>query len=287
MEFGRGFKLIIWPAIFVRTGDFWTSLSPTPAVLNRGSSSAASGSDHIYALRGGGANEFWRYSISGNSWSNRTTFSGNVSTSAMVPVGTDHIYVIWRNAGDEFVRSIMRHNITANTWTSLASTPAVIGNGATLAWSGGDHIFATRGGGSSEFWQYSISGNSWSTRASVPEIVWARACVWAGGDFLFLLAGGGFYRYSISGNTWATMANLPTSRGQEASLIFVAGDFIFASIGTNNEFWRYSISGNSWTRFANAPAVTTIDGSLAYAGGRHIYALRGETFSDFWAYTLP
>src|SRR5690606_22557940 len=63
-----------------------------------------------------------------------------------------------------------RYNISGNSWTTLANTPATISYGASLAYPGsGDYIYSTRGGVNGSFYRYSIAGNTWDD-ASVADL---------------------------------------------------------------------------------------------------------------------
>lgn len=184
-----------------------------------------------------------------------------------------------------------RYDPRTNNWRLCANAPNTFGDGAALAYTGGDYIYALRGGVQPNLYRYQISTNTWTTLANAPGNIGAGgALVWTGGDYLFALAGNNsanFYRYQISNNTWVTRAALPINAGAGASLVWTGGDYIYALAGNaTNSFYRYSIAGNSWTQMANVPANVGAGGSLVYTGTNLIYALIGNNTASFVVYNI-
>jgi len=63
-----------------------------------------------------------------------------------------------------------------DSWIAMAPMPVAAGAGVSLAWNGGDTIFATRGGLTRDFWQYIISTNQWVVASdSTPATVGTNA----------------------------------------------------------------------------------------------------------------
>jgi hypothetical protein len=72
-----------------------------------------------------------------------------------------------------------------------------------LAYSGGDKIYALRGNGTTDFWNYSISGGIWTIDTPTPNNVSAGgALVYTTDENIYALRGDGrsaFWKYTASG----------------------------------------------------------------------------------------
>jgi prepilin-type N-terminal cleavage/methylation domain-containing protein len=180
---------------------------------------------------------------------------------------------------------------TTNLWDVMANSPSTIAAGGALASTGGDFIYALRGGNSQVLSRYSISGNSWVGKANY------GANVGAGGALVYVSSNGRIY--ALRGNTqatfkyytedsWTACADAPATVGDGGALACTStAGFIYAFRGaTTNTFWRYSISGNTWTAMAVAPATVGSGGALVSTGGDFIYAFRGAATNAFWRYSI-
>jgi len=131
----------------------------------------------------------------------------------------------------------------------MASTPDTVKQGACLAYTGGDYIYALRGYDTTDFWRYSISENSWTSMTSTPaKVGLGGALAYTGGDYIYALRGNNttdFWRYSISENSWTSMTSTPDTNWYGASLAYT-GDYIYALRGGNTtDFWRYTVGGDT------------------------------------------
>ena len=143
-------------------------------------------------------------------------------------------------------------------WAAMTSTPGAIADGGALAYTGGDFIYALRGGASGDFYRYSISGNSWASMAATPGAVWpGGSLAYTGGDFIYALRGnntGDFYRYSISGNSWASMTSTPGAIAGGGALAYTGrqpGLFALRG-GTSQDYTLLSLvpaQDVGWTRW--------------------------------------
>ena len=80
-----------------------------------------------------------------------------------------YIYALRGNSTTDF----WRYDITNNSWTPRASTPAQVAAGGALTYDS-SYIYALRGNSSKTFWRYSITGNTWTAtgdRANTPDTV--------------------------------------------------------------------------------------------------------------------
>src|SRR6185369_7280402 len=202
-----------------------------------------------------GTTDFFRYSISGNSWTSlASTPLTAVSGSLVYPGSGDFIYAARGSSTSTFYR----YSISGNSWTSMTSAPGVISMGSLNYPNTGDFIYALGGGGLATFYRYSISGNSWTTLTAAPQIINYGALLYPGsGDFIYALRGtigNGFYRYSISGNSWISgMAGADTA--QIGGGAVYAGGFAYALQGNGlaTGFYRFS--------FVSYPSSGTFESS--------------------------
>lgn len=185
--------------------------------------------------------------------------------------------------------AVSAHAQTVGAWDARAATPAVISDvGGALAYPGsGDFIYATRQNGSNAFWRYSISENSWTTLAVIPETPVGGVDLEAPGNGKVYLtcycATNSLYEYDIATNAWTAKANPSVSLGGSAddpAMASTGGDLIYVlRSGGNHDFLSYSISGNSWTEtLASTPDIVNGSfGALVYPGsGTKLYALRAS-----------
>jgi len=149
----------------------------------------------------------------------------------------------------------------AETWEILQFPWTFSEDGATLAWTGGDYIYALRG----------------ECDETEPN--------------------GEFSRFSISLKTWESLSDFPGTGGigDGGSLLWVGqwedylGDTLYALSGGSAtedpgyEFYRYSILANQWERDADIPCPIGyyVGNRLGYASGK-IYYWQGSPQSDRW-----
>jgi hypothetical protein len=182
---------------------------------------------------------------------------------------------------------------TISAWESKTAIPDTIYNGADLIYPGtGDSIYATRGNGTTTFYHYSISGDTWATLAPAPNTISYGADLASAGDYIYALRGSStqnFYRYSISTNSWATMTPVPDTIQWGGALVYPgSGDYIYALRGSySTTFYRYSISTNSWSTVTPAPDTIGFGSDLVYPGtGNYLYATRGFYTATFYRYSI-
>lgn len=143
----------------------------------------------------------------------------------------------------------------------LTSTPAPVAAGGGIAAVIGlvgapiDLVFALRGGGTTDFWQYSISQNAWTSLPNTPAAV---------GD------GSGIVEISTH-NGCAPGSN-------RFSLAVLRGD-------NSTDFWIFDINANRWCARPGTPAPVGPGGAIAQLQrfGK-IYALRGGGTTNFWSF---
>jgi len=244
--------------------------------------------DFIYAFGGDNTNEFWRYDISGNSWSSMSTAPSNVAGGgALTYDGSDFIYAFGGDNTNEF----WRYDIFGNSWSSMSTAPSNVAGGGALVYDGSSYLYALRGNNKNDFWRYDISANSWSSMTQVASNVKdGGALVYDGSSYLYAFRGNNkkdFWRYDISGNSWSSMTQVASNVKDGGALVYDGSSYIYAFGGNNtNEFWRYDISGNSWSSMAIAPSNVAWGGALTHDGSSYIYAFGGNNTNEFWRYDI-
>jgi hypothetical protein len=197
----------------------------------------------------------------------------------------------------------------------LANTPAAVGPGGALATAPGlgspptDSVFALRGGGTTDFWRYSISGNAWSAVTTPPPIpgpaddgaalveIYDNQGLCGGTGYQVAMIRGGsnsdFWCYSISRNQWIPGPGLPAPPGPGAALAQLQGlgrIYLLAGGGTTG-FWMLDWTGQ-WTALASTPGPVGAGGALVginYGTQSQkyvLYALQGGGSSAVWRFDV-
>lgn len=219
--------------------DEWTTLSNAgldEGSFRNGTALAWDGSNNLYALAGArysdlDRREFYRYSISGNSWTRLSdTPAPQGAGDALAWSGQEgQLYALLGSAVHGTV--FARFDPVSHLWNDgLALPPEEIDDGCSLVWTGGGKLFALAGEYEEttphgDFWSYDLSGDYWSTLADLPEpngvgdggsLLWLGAWLPGRYDQIYALGGGevreapgyGFYRYSIALDEWTRLEDL-------------------------------------------------------------------------------
>ncbi len=115
------------------TGGSWTALADAPANVGWGGALTRIG-NYIYAFRGDGKPDFWRYDITANSWSVMAKAPGNVGDGGALTTDGTYVYALQGKT-----KAFWRYNPATNTWTTLASTNFLgnVGQGGALVYEPG------------------------------------------------------------------------------------------------------------------------------------------------------
>jgi hypothetical protein len=189
-----------------------------------------------------------------------------------------------------FTPTLTVTGLPLGSWTDREPALADLGSGASLAYAGGDRIYALFGNGTKGFGYYSIAGDAWFSLPNTPENVQeGSALVYGGGNYLYAFRGDkqlDFWRYDISSGVWSSMEDALEKVDKGGELVWNGGDLIYAFRGNKEDFWSYSISSDSWTILTDALDKTGSGSDLVYTGGNIIYAFQGRNKSTFWAYNI-
>ena len=266
----------------------WSVLGGAPGTIGAGGSIVSLGNDSIFALRGGSVTTFYMYRLSTNAWSTKAAAPGSFSSGSGLVFtgysgGNGYIYAL---QGSGATGNLYRYDIAADSWATMTAAPAAIGAGGALVYSGGDYIYAVKGG-LNPLYRYSISGNSWASLAGTNNGGAGASLVYTGGDYIYAFLGNGFAdlnRYSISTNAWTNaISTAPGVINGGGGLVYTGGNYLYATQGgLNATYYRYEISTNTWITTTAPPNTVNTGGCSTYGGGNYIYVLRGNTTTDFW-----
>jgi len=199
---------------------------PTPDSQYHGTAVVYDGRRYIYWLRGYGSNWFRRYDtiydshqyLSGAPW------SAQQGAMLVLDPSKNRLWAIQGNGGTGFAY----YDLGTQSWTSVAALPASANYGSWIVhtcstlYSGAndDYIYYAPANGSTAFYRYSISGNSFTSLASASAALGAGSIgVWIYNydpDKILVIRGGGatdIYLYSISGNSWSSYSYKPAVFG--------------------------------------------------------------------------
>lgn len=169
-----------------------------------------------------------RYPTGPTVWDPRTNPPRLPTTgSTLAADGANAVYATF-GGGTDFAR----HNIAANSWTTMAGVPIATTTGAASVWAGGN--------------VYLLPGDSTVNSSAA------------------------FYRFTPNGGigTWTAMTSAPFDLGSGADLEWDGADDIYAVQGGNGRtFARYSIAANAWTVLGTGgTGLSTPSGSNAGGG---------------------
>lgn len=202
-------------------------------------------------------------------------------TSSLIPTGK-YLYAFRGGSKIDF----WRYDITANMWTTMATTPGTISRGGALT-TDGINIYALRGA-ATDFWRYNPATNSWASMANLPAAVYAGASLVYVNGAIYATKGTSstvFWKYTIATNTWSVMATTPSSLEWGGSLT-TDGTNIYALRGlSTSTFWKYTVATNTWSALTSAPAAISGGASLSFDGSS-ICALQGGNSNGFYKYDI-
>jgi len=246
----------------------WTARESIPAIgssgrkkLVRKGAALAQIGGRVYAVKGNGTLEFWRYDPSCDSWSQLTdaplgakAIKRGAGAAGVRVNDTDYVYLLKGSGTREFYRC----NTMTGAWQTMTSPPLGISNatfkdGSCLAGNGSGTIYALKAF-YDEVFAYDVNSNSWTTKTALPFF--------------------GRTGYKKRAKTGAALA--------------CANGSLFALKGNNTrELWRYDVASDSWWQQADMPSGSGkhVKGGGALTGvANHIFALKGNNTLEFYAY---
>ncbi len=153
----------------------WQTLSNTPAPIGDGGATvevAVEGGSlgfAVYALRGGGSQDFFYYDIASRAWTVGPKVPASVGAGGSLAWSYTGDFYALRGGGSQDVWSFRN-----GSWVTVASIPeAVNAGGGLVAVNYGTRnqrpiLYAVTGGNSDAVWRYDVGSNTWTHIADVP-----------------------------------------------------------------------------------------------------------------------
>jgi len=254
---------------YLPSDNSFVQLAAPPDGFKTGTALAWDFGDYIYALLGAASTEsrrfFYRYSISSDQWTRLADTPADQGEGNAITY-VEGLGVLAIIGGEQRPTYFMLYDSASDSWSDApADPPAGTGDGASLAWTGGDFVYAMRGEFYEDepcydFWTYSISNDTWQTLAPIPAEPHdgGSGGVGDGGSLLYVgfwLQNQTDYIYALSGNQAYPETPQPIA---------------------DRRFYRYKISTDTWERLEDLPFGVGyyVGNRLGYAEG-HIYAWQG------------
>ncbi|MCX8014750.1 MAG: Ig-like domain-containing protein, partial [candidate division WOR-3 bacterium] len=231
-------------------------------VPGKGAALCWDGGNYIYATKGNGTFELWKYNLTDGHWYFEAWLpsvkGAKGGTSIFYKGGL--LYVLVGGLKPEF-DNFFAYDPINKTWTTLLKAPA---GTAVKPWKDGsaivaigEKIFGLKGGDKyNSFWAYDIATNNWTEVESCPQnhpSLNKKNVVKDGGA----MCTDGVVAYMIKG-------------------------------GGKQDFWMYTPTTNAWTHLDTIPrlhkkSVPKTGAGLAFTGGK-VYLLKGNNTPEFWQY---
>jgi hypothetical protein len=279
----------------------------------------------VYALKGNGRCEFYRYSATDNTWLTRESIPAYGSSgkkkavkkgACMSPAPLPAVAAAKGNGTLEWWQyDPALSGSPTYPWVQMTDVPSGAkaikeGAGAVMVQvADTGYIFFLKGSATQEFYRYSPADNRWQTLASAPLGSSGKPfkdgsglAASEDGSTVFALKGGynELFAYDVATNTWSSRAGMPLtgSSGRKKKVKSGAGiachaGSLYALKGNNTtEFWSYQIDSNHWQQRADMPIGggrrAKAGGALVYVPGQNaLFALKGNNTLEFYKYGLP
>jgi hypothetical protein len=309
-------------------GPGWTARASVPpgprnrAVKDGGclTFSPQGDTEYVFALKGSGTCEFYRYSVADNAWTSRESIpergaSGRrrtVKKGSSLAARDECVYAVRGSNSLEF----WRYDQNERVWqqqTDIPSGGMTVKNGSgAVGVQVGDsnYIYVLKGSSTQEFYRYNTLSGVWQTMASAPLGLSGRAfkqgsCLGSYPDqgIIYALKGtyNEFFAYDVATNIWSTKAPMPMvgasgyrRKVKDGAGIASLNGVIYGLKGGNSrDFFCYDPTRDSWTMREDMPVG---GGKKVKNGGALIsaplyslclFALKGNNTSEFYAYLPP
>lgn len=206
-----------------------------------GHSMVYDGSKYVYATRGWGSSEVWKYDTNateGSRWSRTTNAPGTLDWGAYLVKKDNYIYTLKGGASNP--NPLYRMDVGTTAWTTLSSMPGRVYQGGWLVDGNDGYLYATRGESTSELYKYNLATGVWSSQLTPKGPIFGPGAeaVSNGSDRIFVLPGSVSYGTRNTGlYTYITKTN-NTAYEKQGTYISPVHDlskvYRFANISVGN-----------------------------------------------------
>lgn len=282
----------------------WTILASAPTGIYTGGSLAYdSVTNSVYSTRGNWKNNFYRYDVSANAWSQLPDTPVGFDQGASQVVYNGYIYAL-RGANTV---NFYRYNIAESSWeipTKGLFGPSIPGgttyfpftSGTYSVSDGSKNLYMIRGNYDNVFMKYDTETGAATEMAKLPVGAWdGSSLVYVGDQNEIYYSPGAirttrvngkgnyFYKYDILTNSWSelTTDQTPLPVGAGSSMTYDGSRYVYLTRGaTTTTWWRYDLdasAGSRWSTALPAGVGNTVIGGKMIHSGNYIYAVRGGT----------
>ena len=289
-------------AAYGETANTWTVLASAPTGVYTGGSLAYDmATESVYMTRGNWKNNYYKYDVGLNSWSQLPDTPATFDQGASQVVYNGYIYAL--RGGNQL--NFYRYNIAESSWeipTKGLFGPSIPGgttyfpfaSGTYAVTDGSENMYLIRGTFDNVFVRYNVATGTTTEMAKLPVgAADGSSLVYVGNHNEIYYSPGlirttrvsaknnYFYKYDIATNTWSelTLDQPPLAVGTGSSMTYDGSRYIYMTRGANTAtWWRYDLNAAAGSRWSSALTAgtgnTTTGGKLVYSGG-YVYAVRG------------
>ncbi|MBU0964527.1 hypothetical protein KKC06_05820 [Patescibacteria group bacterium] len=275
------------------------------------------GDDNLYATAAYNDIDFYKYSISNESWSrlaNTPTRTEEGSDLIFIPgshADCDNqdgcVFLTRGNGTDDF----WKYNIDYDSWEVMDPFPETITQGGGLAWGQDGYIYGIRGQNDADFYRYDIDSGATGSWGDAPEdlpaavddgssIAYVPASETGCPDStgcLFIIRGNNtsnVYRFDINDGAFETVtppAVTPNATEHAETLFYDEDGGLWTfDVNTTQDFWKFdltSTSPGSWDDTVAEALGTPYYADIAKGDPTYniMYALQGGQYNEtMWKY---
>jgi hypothetical protein len=285
---------------------------PTPQAVNYGSLTFNETENLIYAFRGNGTTDFWKFdpaATAGQGWIGPKQFSNTAGTLQALYLGSDVIWNKQAGANSKLytfqgnnTANFFVYNTTGNSWTTGAPNPSfTIRNDMKGEADSSGNIYMPRYSNASIIQIF--NGTTWSAMTAQPTGATATdgaGLAFVGNDIYYIRGGANpcMYRYNsgLSTPAWGScIATAINTSGQITTYYPYIGARI-TSDGTDvymfpgdgeTAFLKYTVSSGTWSNLTKTPFSQHYGSDMTYdSNNSKIYALAGLYKDETWEYDI-
>ncbi len=139
-------------------GGTWLKMLDAPANIMNGSFTYNSTNNAIYVIAGNGAKNFYRYNITGNTWTTLALLPGTVSYGSTMTIKDGYIYAQQGNG----TKASYVYNIGAGTWATSNDAPGYFNYGAVALKVNDTYAVVLPGDANPLIWQFNYPSTTTS-----------------------------------------------------------------------------------------------------------------------------